>query len=120
MILEKNDLTPKIWKNIPRQGFSIYKSYSLLPVFLFSVRESRSIFGPLIPVLRHIRSFKRHQKTYHEDENVLWRFQTEDDKKKLEEIQAEELDNQEEEFYEYDYEDIEDDEDFDDGRSMYS
>ena len=50
----------------------------------------------------------------------MWRFQTEDDKKKLEEIEAEELDNQEEEFYEYDYGDIEDDEDFDDGRSMYS
>ena len=67
------------------------------------------IFGPLILVPRHIRSFKRHQKTYHEDENVLWRFQTEDDKKKLEEIQAEELENEEEQFYEYDYEDIDED-----------
>ena len=76
--------------------------------------------GPLILVPRHIRSFKRHQKTYHEGENVSWRFQTEDDKKKLEEIQAEELDNEEEQFYEYDYEDIDDDEDFDDGQSMYS
>ena len=82
----------------------------------------RRIFGPLILALRHIRSFKRHQKTYHEGENVLWRFRTEDDKKKLEEIQAEELENEEEQFYEYDYEDIDDDEDedFDDGRSMYS
>lgn len=82
----------------------------------------RRIFGPLILALRHIRSFKRHQKTYHEGENVLWRFRTEDDKKKLEEIQAEELENEEEQFNEYDYEDIDDDEDedFDDGRSMYS